>query len=247
MGVALGLDSWLFGGGPAPTGAPEPSTSVASAAPPASPAATPDAGKIVEQPAVSVARYGRARFRWRGGAAPVDVPQESRPLVELQRLGRAGWRTVATDDAYQDITERGEDGVWTETFQFGSCTAVGKYRFVVHGRADRGSGPADYSATSRVFSLTTITNLRAAPLSFSRGRVSFRALYPDPGKQALLTLPRLVRTGYATLEVRRRGRRPRRIRARANPFRALLTTRLPRGARSVRVVGLRDSCGNRLS
>jgi hypothetical protein len=71
------------------------------------------------------------------------------------------------------------------------------------------------------------------------------ALYPDPGeKEALLALPRRVRSGVAILGVSK-GRRPeRRVQARLTRDRLAFAARVPRGS-TVRLIRVRDGCGNR--
>jgi hypothetical protein len=73
-------------------------------------------------------------------------------------------------------------------------------------------------------------------------RVTARALYPDPGKEALLALPRRVRTGHVTLEIRAPGRAPDRVRAVPDGAGSFAAT-VPAGA-TASVVDVRDRCGN---
>jgi hypothetical protein len=101
---------------------------------------------------------------------------------------------VATDDTYEDATQRSAGDVWTETFQFDRCRALGVYRFHVTGRAVRSSGGVaqPYAVDSRPFSVDPV-RIDAGSVSVADGVASVRPLYPDPGSGALIALPRLVR------------------------------------------------------
>jgi neutral ceramidase len=149
---------------------------------------TPNAGTPVEQPAASVARLGRATFSWNGGDRATDAPR-GRSFVTLERKAGDDWVAYDDDSTYADIFRRSAGNVWTETYQFGACDPLGSYRFVITGRADKGSGPEDYTLTSEPFELTA-TQLQIA---------GNRALYPDPGDGALYATPRLVLDGKGKL------------------------------------------------
>ena len=63
---------------------------------------TPDAGQTVVEPALTVQRYGRATFTWKGGDPAADAPRNA-TFVALQREVSLGdWRTVGTDDGVFD-------------------------------------------------------------------------------------------------------------------------------------------------
>ena len=239
--VAVALTRSLFGAPPAPSAA-EPPAQPLPQPPTPGPGATPDAGAVVEQPAETIGRFGRATFRWRGGNPQVDAPR-GQTLVSLQRRADdGGFATVATDDSFRDTVERDDSDVWTERFQFSECSAEGTYRFRVTGQADRGAGPAPYAVTSRPFRVERLTTLKADPPVVNGTDVSVRALYPDPGEDALLALPRRVRSGTVLLEVRAPGQRPRRVTARPDAAGTFKATVWP-GA-SVDVVEVRDACDN---
>jgi hypothetical protein len=144
-----------------------------------------------------VSRYGYAVFSWKGGDPQVDAPRGS-AFVSLQRRVRDGWRTVATDDTYEDATQRSAGDVWTETYQFDRCRALGTYRFHVTGRAVRSSGGVaqPYTLDSKPFDVAPV-RIDAGPISIVDGIASIRPLYPDPGSAALVALPRLVRDARA--------------------------------------------------
>ena len=226
-------------------GDPEPAYRVAGGGEPTNADPTPDAGTPVAQPERAVTRYGRATFSWNGGHPAIDAPR-ARRLVTTQWLGRKRWRRVASDDGFYDILEREpESDVWTTTFQTTECMRTGTYRFLVRGRADTGNGPEDYTIESEHFELAPITGL--APTLTVRGRrARVTATYPDPGEEdTLLALPRRVRSGKAILGVRKRGqRKERRVRARLTRDRLAFTARVPRRA-TVRVIRVKDGCGNR--
>jgi hypothetical protein len=203
---------------------------------------TADAGEVIEQPAESVRRRGLVKFRWRGGDAAYDAPRGG-AFVTVERRAGTGWRTVATDDGFQDITERTrEDGSWTETFQLGDCDPTGVYRFHVRGRADKGDGPKPYETVSRTFKVTSTSLTPQAP-TVSGTVALVRATYPDPGESTLMAMPRLAGTGSALLEVTEPGRSPRRVRAAADRSRFAYVARVSRGSK-VRVLSVADGCGN---
>jgi neutral ceramidase len=154
---------------------------------------TPEAGTVVKQPA-AVARYGRAVFTWKGGDPQVDAPRGT-PFVSLQLQGQNGrWRTVATDDTFEDTTQRGAGDVWTETFQFDRCREIGTYRFHVTGRAVTAPGAvaSAYTVDSKPFAVSPVA-IEPGSTTIENGVASVRPLYPDPGSGTLIALPRLVR------------------------------------------------------
>jgi neutral ceramidase len=224
-------------------GDPEPAYRVDESGSYPEPEPTPDAGTAVEQPKKSLVRYGRATFSWNGGHPAIDAPPNRR-LVTTQRQGRRGrWKRVTTDDGFYDILERDpETDVWTTTFQTTECMRAGNYRFIVTGRADKGSGPEDYRIESDPFTLTPIHDI-APTLSVTGRRALVTAVYPDPGKEALLALPRRVRSGFAILGVKKGHRRERHIRARLTRDKLAFKARVPRGA-AVRLMRVEDACGN---
>ena len=224
-------------------GDPEPAYRVDSTGSFPEPEPTPAAGTAATQPEKSVVRYGRATFSWNGGHPAIDAPPDRR-LVTTQRMGRKRWKRVATDDGFYDILERDpETDVWTTTFQTTDCMRAGQYRFVVTGRADKGSGPEDYRVESDPFALTPIRNI-APTLTVTGRRARVTALYPDPGEEdALLALPRRVRSGVAVLGVKKGDRPERRVRAALTADKLAFQARVPRGA-TVRVIRVRDACGN---
>ena len=243
--VALAISQALLDGEPY-AGDPEPEYRVAEGGADPEPEPTPNAGTPVEQPQKTVVRYGRATFSWNGGHPSIDAPPGKR-LVTTQRLGRAGkrWRRVATDDGFYDVLERDpETDVWTTTFQTTECMRTGTYRFLIRGRADKGGGPEPYRIESEPFRLKRIRNI-APTLSVSGRRARITALYPAPGaKEALLALPRWVRSGKAVLGVTKPGAEERRVRAKPTKNRLAFEARVPRGA-TVRVIRVADRCRNR--
>jgi neutral ceramidase len=241
--TAVAISNALIDGAPY-AGDAEPAYRVESGGSYPEPEPTPDAGSAVEQPEKSVVRYGRVSFSWNGGNPSIDAPR-GRRLVTTQLRKPRRWKRVTTDDGFYDILERDpETDVWKTTFQTTGCMPVGSYRFVVRGRADRGDGPEKYRLESDPFALTRITNIAPA-LSVTGRRARVTATYPDPGeKEALLALPRLVRSGVAILGVKRARRPEKRVRAHPTADRLAFEARVPRGA-TVRVIRVKDACGNR--
>jgi neutral ceramidase len=240
---ATALTQALVRGEPAPAGAAEPQTAGVGPGQVVQPRVTPDAGEVVDQPAAELRRRDRATFHWRGGDSAYDAPRGS-AFVSVEHLERDGsWRAIATDDGFQDVTERiRDDGSWRETFQFADCDPLGPYRFHVRGRADRGDGPRAYETVSRIFELKPVT-LTSQPPSVVGSVALVRALYPDPGQATLMATPRLASSGRAVLEVTAPGRRPRRVGAAADPQRFGYVAGVPAGS-TVRVLSVDDGCGN---
>lgn len=240
---ASGLLDALVDGRPAPPGAGEPPAFLLPTGSPPAPEVTRQAGVVVEEPAERVRRLERATFRWRGGAARLD-PEPGVTFVTIERRTAAGrFERFATDDGFEDIVEQDDEGVWTETFQLGRCTPLGSYRFVVTGRADRGSGVQPYTVVSRPFEVVRSAPLAIGRVAIARRRATVSAEYPDPGEDALLATPRIVRDGSAHLRVRPRRGRARTITARPNRGRVSFVATVPRRAR-VTVTRVRDRCGN---
>jgi hypothetical protein len=178
---------------PAPAGFPEPPDLAFASSQTTPIRSTPEAGTAVKQP-VALARYGRAVFSWQGGDPQVDAPRGT-PFVTLQLQGKRGrWRSVATDDTFEDTTQRGAGDVWTETFQFDRCRELGTYRFHVTGRAVRSAGgvASPYVVDSKPFDVAAV-RIVPGDVAVAAGVASVRPLYPDPGSGALVALARLVR------------------------------------------------------
>ncbi|HET9023926.1 MAG TPA: neutral/alkaline non-lysosomal ceramidase N-terminal domain-containing protein, partial [Burkholderiaceae bacterium] len=182
----------LLKGQAAPAGFPEPPDTAFATSATTPIRSTPDAGSAVKQPA-RVARYGYAVFSWKGGDPQVDAPRGT-PFVSLQREVKGGWKTVATDDTFEDATERSAGDVWTETFQFDRCRALGTYRFHVTGRAVKSDGGVaqPYALDSSEFTVAPV-RIDPGPVTVADGVASVTPGYPDPGDKALIALPRLVR------------------------------------------------------
>jgi neutral ceramidase len=227
----------LLGGKPAPAGFPEPPNFAFATTRSTPLRATPAAGTALEQPA-DVARYGRAVFSWRGGDPQVDA-QRGRRFVRLQHRQGRGWHTVATEDSFDDATQRAAGDVWTETFQFDRCRATGTYRFRVTGRAVIASGsvPAPYRVDSDPFTVSAVT-IDPGAASVSGGVARVRPLYPDPGAGALVALPRLVRGADVQMTLSDGRTVPATDADNDGAYTA------PVGDASVTSVAVRDDCGN---
>jgi hypothetical protein len=146
---------------------------------------------------------------------------------------------VGTDDGFLDTTAFDDGtGEWTETWQFGECDPLGDYRFVVTGVADKGSGAAPYTVTSQEFELTSMAPLAVDAPSVAGTTATVVARYPDPGPDALISLPRRVRTGTAELTVNGQSRT-----AQLDGDRLRFTASVPNGA-TVSVDEVTDGCGN---
>src|SRR3712207_5288041 len=105
-----------------------------------------------------------------------------------------------TDDSYQDTTERTGRDVWTEIVQFTECDPTGRYRIVVDGMADKGDGVKPYRVVSNEIEVGAV-RLEAGTPTVEGGVARVKARYPAPPAGSLIALPRLVRTGTATLRV----------------------------------------------
>ena len=238
--TASALLAPLLTGAPAPQLAPEPDPLVPDANPWPGPHETPTAGEAQSQPE-SVERFGRTSFSWQGGDPTYDAPRD-KAFVTLQRKSGGRWTRVATDDSWFDVTQKDTDDVWTETFQFGECSPTGTHRFVVRGRADRGSGPEPYRVASDTFEVAPSDDLTAEAPTVSGTDASVRVLYPDPGAEALYALPRLVRSGEVLLEVTDPSGAVEKTKAEPGDDGAFRAT-VPAGS-TVRVLEVRDGCGN---
>jgi hypothetical protein len=198
----------------------------------------------VEQPAQSVRRYDRAVFRWHGGDPSIDVVR-GKPFVSLQRLEGGGWQTVGTDDGPADTTANDRtSSTWTETWQFSRCDPAGTYRFHVTGNASRAllTPAAPYVLDSDPFQLSPTAPLEIIDAAVSGTTAIVRARYPDPG-EALLALPRRVRTGTALLSVRTPGGGVRQITAAPGPGGLSFTAQVPAGS-AIEGIRVEDGCGN---
>jgi neutral ceramidase len=239
--ILVNVTKSLLGGTPY-EGDPEPPSRATEGGDVTQPDPTPDAGTPVKQPGKSVVRYGRIKFSWNGGHPSIDAPRAGR-LVTTQRFGPKRWNRIASDDGFYDILEREpESDVWETTFQTTDCMPVGKYRFLIRGRADKGDGAKDYRIESDPFEITPIRNI-APTLTVKGRRVRVTAIYPDPGEDILLALPRRVRSGSVLLGVKKGRAKEKRVRAKLTKDRLAFTARVPRGAK-VRVIRVKDDCGN---
>jgi neutral ceramidase len=227
----------LLSGKPAPAGFPEPPDTAFASSQTTPIRSTPAAGTVVKQPASSLARYGYAVFSWKGGDPQVDAPR-SVPIVSLQRKSKGGWQTVATDDTFEDATQRSAGDIWTETFQFDRCRALGTYRFHVTGRAVRSDGgvPSPYVVDSAPFTVGTV-RIDPGAVTVANGVASVKPSYPDPGAQALIALPRLVR-GASVAFVLSDGRVVDATEGDGGTYEAHV------GSASVSAVRVVDDCGN---
>ena len=184
----------LLAGKPAPAGFPEPPDLGFASSATTPIRSTPEAGTAVTQPASSISRYGYGVFAWKGGDPQVDAARGS-TFVALQiRDDDGDWKTVATDDTFEDSVERSAGDVWTETFQFDRCRALGTYRFHVTGHAVKSDGGVaePYTVDSNPFSVDAV-RIDPGAVTVTDGVASVRPTYPDPGAKALIALPRLVR------------------------------------------------------
>ena len=146
------------------------------------------------QPKEAYTRFDRVVFKWKGGDPQVDAPR-GKPFVSLEREVGERWDRVVTEATFADTTERIAGDVWTETFQLDECIPRATYRFVVTGRALRraGSRPDRYTVISRDFSVGELKIDIGAVHRSTDGVATVRPLYPDPGKDAIVSMPRLVR------------------------------------------------------
>ena len=201
---------------------------------------TPNAGTPVTQP-TAAKRYGRATFSWNGGDPSVDA-ERNEAFVTLERQNGASWDAVGTEEGENDTTELDHaTDVWTETWQFGRCDPTGTYRFRVTGKADKGSGVAPYTLTSDTFTVGAMDPITATRTT-AGNEVRVTALYPNPGA-SLLALPRVVRSGTATVEVQRGGN-PVEVEATPADGHAYFSAPLQPGDTVTGIESVEDDCGN---
>jgi hypothetical protein len=231
----------LYGGAPLPAEGAEPNAPAPGTPNQPSVRPTPNAGSIVTD-TTAVNRLGQAVFKWNGGDPAIDAPRRRAFVtLEYQAPGGGSFRAVSTEDSVMDTTRHANDDTWTESWQFTECDALGTYRFRVRGRANKGSGEADYEVVSKPF------ELRRAPIksystTVSDGVARVRAEYEGLHPEALAVLNRRVRHGFAVVRVTRGGSSDEIIApidSRGLEFRASV----PDGA-SVSVVSIEDACGN---
>jgi hypothetical protein len=203
---------------------------------------TPDAGSTVAEPAAAVSRLGQAVFRWNGGDPAIDAPR-GKAFVTLEYEGPSGFRPVSTEDSVLDATRHASDDSWTEAWQFTECDALGRYRFVVRGVANKGSGtPAAYTVTSRPFELRR-AGIDVYSKTVSGGVARVRAEYRGLPGDALALLARRVRHGFAILRVHAPGGAVSEVVALPDAKRLEFTASVPAGS-TVDVVSVEDACGN---
>jgi len=237
--TALSLVPSLVGSGLEPASDPEPIALAPTTPNPASiqPTASPEAP--VTQPA-DTTRFGSATFAWNGGDPSVDAPR-SETFVSLQHLEGGEWRTIGTEDGPEDVTVYDESaGTWTDTWQFSNCEPLGTYRFRVTGMAVTAPGgdAEPYVATSEEFDLGAMAPLTVSEQTVDGGTARVRAVYPNPGP-ALLALPRLVRTGTATIELAGGEQ----VTAQPDAEGLAFEADVPAGS-TISEVEVADSCGN---
>ena len=109
---------------------------------------------------------------------------------------------------------------------------------MVTGVADKGAGAEPYTVTSEEFELSKTPPLTADPVSVTGTTATVIARYPDPGPDALIALPRRVRTGTATLDVNGQT-----VEAGLDGDKLRFTRSVPSGA-TVTVDEVEDGCGN---
>jgi neutral ceramidase len=247
--VSASLVEPLLTGGPGPGFVDPPPTGIGSEPAPKA-RSTPSAGEQVEDPPASVSRLGAATFRWEGGDPNVDAPRNA-TFVRLQRQVAGDWVTVGTDDGYFDTTAReANTDVWREVWQFGHCDPLGTYRFHVTGVAntDGDSEREPYTSTSRSFELRRTAPLQVIDATVAGGTARVRARYPEPASVqpapqypvmgALISLPRRVSTGTATLRVGGQD-----VVAHPTPDGLAFEAAVPPGS-TIDSVSVTDGCGN---
>jgi neutral ceramidase len=239
--LARALAKSLFGGAAPPSSAPEPPEVSPGTAQPPSVRSTPDAGTVVENVATEVPRLGQARFKWNGGDPAIDAPR-GKTFVTLERKGPNGFAPVATEDSVLDVTEHGRGDTWTETWQFTECDALGTYRFVVRGVANRGGGAAPYRVESKPFELRKSAALSVFSKTIGGGAAHVRAEYGGYPDRPLSALPHRVRSGFAVVRLKLPGGVTERI-ALPDADRLEFTTPVPPGA-TIQSVAVEDGCGN---
>lgn len=245
--LAAGLANSLFTGAPGPPSAAEPPQ--VSPGTPNNPTGkpTPQAGGVVAQPADSVKRLGQATFRWNGGDPAIDAPRGGR-FVTLEydnpRTPVEDFAAVAHDDSVMDTTQVDhKTGVWTETWQFTECDALGRYRFHVRGRAVRdGPEEGDYEAISEPFTLTR-AGIGIYSTKVENGVARVRAEYTGLPNNALAVLNRRVRHGVAILRITRPGGASEEVEAPIDSRRIEFARSIPAGA-SATALAVEDLCGN---
>ena len=239
LDVAKQVNGALLSGGEAPAGIAPPALGVGTTQD-VPPRTTEDAGAVVAQPAQTVKRFGRAQLRFKGGDPGVDAPRGA-TFVRLQRQDGKAWETVMTDASFRDTAERFGGDEYLETVQFSECDPRGTYRLVVTGRADKGDGVKPYTVTSRAFELEEATIAHTEPV-VTDGVARFRATYPSPGPDALMALPRVVRSGVAHVRLANDRGKGRVVKVKPSSDGTFAVPVRP--GRTAEVLRVTDACGN---
>jgi hypothetical protein len=188
-----------------------------------------------------VKRLGQAVFKWNGGDPAIDAPR-GRAFVTLEYDGGSGFRPVATEDSVLDTTRHHADDSWTETWQFTECEALGRYRFRVRGRANKGDGEDDYEVVSRAFELRPAT-IKSFFAAVEGGVAKVRAEYELPGTP-LAALTRRVRHGFAVIRFDPPSGPLQETIALPDSRGLEFRASVPAGSTLDAVVSIEDACGN---
>ncbi|NMB75756.1 MAG: hypothetical protein GYA21_11585 [Myxococcales bacterium] len=150
------------------------------------PTVTPaaDAGKIVQDTAAAMERFGMVRLRWIGGHPGVDLPRmtlEKKAGDAFEPVkNRAG--EIYSDDGHTTMTwYRGnyqDDHTWEISWEEGVSFAPGTYRIRIEGRYQDPQGVKPYTTFSGPIEVTASSRLWVNAPTLDNTNVSATVFYP---------------------------------------------------------------------
>jgi hypothetical protein len=152
-----------------------------------------EAGTVEAQP-VSIQRFGATSFKWVGGGPGAEWNQ-GRPMVQVQRLERGRWITVASDmdtEVLMHYVKTSGLNHWQASLDTTKDWRRGTYRFHVTGHYATGPAmTARYVRDSVAFEIAPYAGLK--PTRNKAGK--FEVGYPAPTPGATYRYREMLATG----------------------------------------------------
>lgn len=161
-------------------------------------------GTVLTQAPQAAKRGTVVTFAWAGGQPSAEItPGEA--FVTTQHRTATGWRTIFTDESFEDLTDYARDGIddhWDTRWDVPLDAATGGYRFVVTGKVYVSGAIRRYSVTSSAFQVVPADGLTATSATLGNGGVLIHAAYPAPDPAVNFRLrPASPADGTVTLTV----------------------------------------------